>query len=246
MKASLLFSLCWFSTIVFAQTSSLQAHYFVEVEKFISQDGELRKVATLPYEGILQIKNARSISYLRPLYLSEYPEGRIELNKNGLLRSVHVSLDTMQSVYSINLDSLLFRACFGSGIAGASGVHSLFTFERGCRAWQIFPETKEINGILCQRAVEMSASSDKAAQIWFAPDISAQVGPMGIMDAPGLVYEAYFPSIATRWKLREFIAGSDISDAVFWPRIFNSPSRFINHLRKYKGETGIVQVRTTQ
>ena len=55
--------------------------------------------------------------------------------------------------------------------------------------WEITAETKLINGFLCYKAIHNNGKYSIPLVVWFAPEISFQVGPEKCQFLPGLVLE---------------------------------------------------------
>lgn len=56
--------------------------------------------------------------------------------------------------------------------------------------WKILPEQKEILGYKCQAAELLNPSNkDNKVKVWFSPELSASLGPLGLGNLPGLILE---------------------------------------------------------
>jgi GLPGLI family protein len=228
-------ALCLFSTKAqFSRTdsSNLEAKYLVKSERYGTHDGKQKLIAILEFEGILKKKGNRYICYSKPLYLDKYPNGYIDYQFEGDPPiSYGIPVDSFYTIQYADMDSMIIRYHHhSSNIAGIGGRNNYFTFESGFRQWNILNETRTINGLLCQKAT--IAGRNSTFEIWFAPDINVAMGPVTLMELPGLVVEAVFPELNETWSLKEFSTGRPMDDAEFWPPPFNAPFRFINHLKR--------------
>jgi GLPGLI family protein len=228
-------ALCLFSTKAqFSRTdsSNLEAKYLVKSERYTTHEGKQKLIAILEFEGILKKKGNRYICYSKPLYLDKYPNGYIDYQFDGDPPiSYGIPVDSFYTIQYADMDSMIIRYHHhSSNIAGIGGRNNYFTFEPGFRQWNILNETRTINGLLCQKAT--IAGRNSTFEIWFAPDINVAMGPVTLMELPGLVVEAVFPELNETWSLKEFSTGRPMDDAEFWPPPFNAPFRFINHLKR--------------
>jgi hypothetical protein len=213
-------------------TNTFEAKYLVKSERYAIHEGKQKLIAILEFEGILKKKGNRYICYSKPLYLDKYPNGYIDYQFDGDPPiSYGIPVDSFYTIQYADLDSMIIRYHHhSSNIAGIGGRNNYFTFEPGFRQWNILNETRTINGLLCQKAI--IAGRNSTFEIWFAPDISVAMGPVTLMELPGLVVEAVFPELNETWSLKEFSTGRPMDDTEFWPSPFNAPFRFINHLKR--------------
>lgn len=227
-------ALCLFSTKAqFSRTdsSNLEAKYLVKSERYTTHEGKQKLLAILEFEGVLKKKGNRYICYAKPMYLDKYPDGYIEFQfEGGYQTRYNIPADSLHAIHYADMDSMILRNHYSSNMAGFGGRNSYFTFEPGFRQWNILNETRTINGLLCQKAT--IAGRNSTFEIWFAPDISVAMGPVTLMELPGLVVEAVFPELNETWSLKEFSTGRPMDDTEFWPSPFNAPFRFINHLKR--------------
>ena len=176
------------------------------------------KTVTLNYTGYLYKKNNRYIFFEKPAYLSKVKDGGIWISNpqdysNVIIYSVNT--DTMQFAFYCDYDSLLQRHFY------ADKENYISHFEPGLFAWDLLPETKEINGLRCQKTTR-SYNGKVQTIVWFCPDIPMQGGIFNVLDIPGLVVEAEFPE----WKNRHYLLinhamNAEFSDTVFWPKEFD-------------------------
>lgn len=212
-------------------TSNLVAYYHVRTDRYSANSGDPKLIVSLEFSGVFKKKGNRYFCFTQPLYLDKYPEGYVEYRlPDGFTSRYHLAMDSVNYMQYADMDSMIIRYHRPSGFPGAAGTNTYFTFEAGCRVWTITGETRNINGLLCQKATTPGRTS--ANEIWFATDVEAAIGPQGLLEVPGLVVEASFPDIHETWSLREFTTDVPLADSEFWPAQFNAPFRFINHLKK--------------
>lgn len=233
MKLSFLF-LYLIAIIPFSlKAQSIEAKYSVSQE--IAYTDPYGKVQTLIFEytGMLYKKGSRYISFKKPLYLDKYPSGTIDFvysaNHSG---SVGVFMDTIQSLNYIDFDSLLWR--YRSDMSGKGNVtfNYMRNFEPEAKQWEILPETKEINGLACQKAILKSLDGRIVHEVWFSPDVSMLAGPVDIFGLPGLVVEAHSFLSRQTWILESYVSEIDISDSTFWPNEFLQSFKELSPLKK--------------
>lgn len=207
-----------------AQT--ITANYSVtKAVTYNDEKGTENFVAVLKYDGFLYASNNKFISFLKPLYLKDYPKGEIPIlsKQNNESNAYGVRMDTLQEIQYIALDSLIMRFRFHKN---PEGYHSNFMreFEANYQKWEILPETKTIQGLQCQRA---KLFHPKKAQlifdVWFYADIPVQVNFSNIIGLPGLVIEGELIPEKIKFALKKYELDVPISKHIFWPNEFNEP-----------------------
>ncbi|MFN4007456.1 MAG: GLPGLI family protein [Chitinophagaceae bacterium] len=223
------------SSIVIATAQNITASYKVTMLRTISDaDGLPAKTFDVNYDGYLYTTNTRCISYLKPLYLKDYPDGTIDINTNdhGSI-GLTLSTDTIQYVYYISTDSLIMRHRTDSNnklIDKPS--NSVRKFDPNYQNWQILPEIKVIAGFTCQRAKWLSPTGSINFDVWFCSDIPCNNNFFGLIGLPGLVIEGKIPAYNLSFNLQNYRMNEPINDAIFWPAEFNEPFRTLAPFRK--------------
>lgn len=232
MKAFVFFLFLTYSFHLSAQTPTLKARYLVK-KTYIPQNADKPTSITLDYEGIYLRKGSVYLSYFKPLYLDKYPTGSIEYgNQFNHKKILVVPTDSLNKIYHVNIDSLISRRHFGFPNQPSSGENYVSTFEKGSRDWQITTEKKIINGLECTKAM-LNLTSD-TIEVWFTPDIPAEVGPYGYVDAPGLPVTVWSPLLNETWTLLDVETGIELNDTDFWPAPFNKPFQKRPHQKSLK------------
>jgi GLPGLI family protein len=221
MKDILLITLC--CTIYLQQKAqTMEAHYAVTntVEATISENKT--KEIKLDLEGLIYQSGAKTICYMTPQYLSQYPSGSINLKTDENSFAYYMlNTESIQIPHLVNMDSLKEWKCFNL----SGGYKQFFTgkFEKDNTKWNILPETKIINGLQCKHAQLLnSTNTELIHDIWFYPDVTLEFGLWGINNAPGLIVECNSPSYKTTYSLKYFKKGEAIPDEVFLPDIFKN------------------------
>lgn len=215
-----------FFLVFFYSSSSysqhLTANYEVIHELYGIMNGEKVKIEDLKSEGFYFWKDSRIISFIRPTYLANFPKGYIERNQGSASYSFSLVMDTIQDLRYASLDSGILRARDYLSTLEYEGTNRVFGFKFGKKKWVIFPDEKEIMGVVCKRATFTSGGT-LISEIWFSPDIPTPVGPFNLTDPPGLIFEGEYFTIHKKFKLKKYSFEEEISDNVFWPRQFNEP-----------------------
>ena len=201
MKTILLFCLLFLSQNIYSQDFTANYSLTIHFPQF-----------SLDYSAKYFSSNNKVVYYLEPLYLEKYPDKYITVKG----ANYGVPFDSIQQYTLVNLDSNVIWnvQVYGSG--------TKTKFEPGCLYWKIFPETRVINNLICQRAVWSQYDGGKEyGEIWFCPDIPMPVGLNMLTGLPGLMMEMdmYGSAKAT---LINFSFEEKIDPVLFWPPKFNS------------------------
>lgn len=224
----------FFSGIVFCCKSQYaEARY--RVIQQIPYTDPTGKQTDLPFEytGLLYKNGNQYISFKKPLYLHKYPSGRIDfVYSERHTSSVSIMMDTVQSLHYIHFDSLVWR--YRNDRSGQNNVNFNYVrkFETDAKQWEILPETKEINGLKCQKAILKTLDGRLVHEVWFCPDIPMLAGPLAIFNLPGLVVDMKSLLSNERWVLENFTADAVIPAGMFWPGEFNQPFRELTTLKR--------------
>lgn len=133
-----------------AQINTLHATY--EVTKIFELINSTQKNLILNYKGSYYQKANKSISFLEPQFLEQYPTGQIQLTStNSSGQQFGICADTVQAICLTHHDSLLFRVQINYPGVGKY-ANNYFTYDKDAYEWKILDETREIDGLKCQRA----------------------------------------------------------------------------------------------
>lgn len=207
----LLIIFLWFTSHAKAQNFS--ALYAVEKTITVNTSATQTASATVNLTGHLYKSGNRYISFFKPLYLDQYENGTIEIVPGHL---VEVSLDTIQGISFIDLDSNIVRSR-----TDLVKINKVRNFTPGYIKWKIMPETKNINGLQCQRALMDFNGNTNFCEIWFCGDINIPVSLRNLPDLPGLLVEVNYYSVKETYKLISYKLEDTIPANTFWPAEFN-------------------------
>lgn len=205
------------------RTQDLEAKYKVSRVIFNTDiNGNRKKIATLQYDGFLYQKKNRTIYYQKPLYLNDYPKGNVDIVVNAhYTMLITLPMDTLQHIYYMDFDSLNTISRVELSGLNSKEWNIKQHLSKGSMRWQLLPDTKEINGLKCQKATFTAPGAGLQWEVWFCPNINALAGPFTIRDLPGLVVEAYSPVFDETYILENYNTNISLSDGTFWPDVFN-------------------------
>ncbi|MEO8403842.1 MAG: GLPGLI family protein [Chitinophagaceae bacterium] len=214
----------------FAAAQNLTAHYRVtQTVKFSGQE------TSVQLSGTLWRKGNTYLYVERPEYLQKYPDGNISISTgNNGLAAYRLNMDTVQSLSRVNYDSLITQFKIDSWWdTDPSSIKNVRQpFESDCKEWEILPETKVINGLTCQKAINNAPDGTRQFEIWFTSDIPMQSGIEGTIGVPGLVVEATCVPLLKRYILESYSNEQMLTDTEMWPIAFNKPFMDYPPLRK--------------
>ncbi len=225
-KISWILVLSLFAANHYCAGQDFKAIYKVEQEiNMPTPDGKQFSLS-LPYEGVLAKAGANHIYFQKPLYLDKYPNGiATQSDKAGSFFQMELVMDTIQQISYNNTDSLTFRMSMESASSSIYRSYSSRKFEMGVHQWVLVNETKNIDGLHCQRAKLYRDVEQKELiwEIWFCPEIDIQFGPLYTRDLPGLLVEGTFfgGSISTVVKLISYDS-EKLDQSIFWPPPFSN------------------------
>lgn len=176
------------SKIMFSQEQfALKASYQVQIQEDFTLQTTGKKIDSLDFEGVCMVKGQRVISYLKPLYVGKYPKDEI-VEEVGTNKTRGFSLNT-DSIIAIDYsagDSMIMRCTDYTTMPNMQKPYS-FYYEPGFRKWEIQSEIKDIDGLLCQRAINRYPNGDIQFDVWFCPSVPVPRGFYKTYDIPGLV-----------------------------------------------------------
>lgn len=197
------------------------AKYKVVREVIAMQDNQSHTVASLKLEGYYYMKGSKIISFLKPLYLGDYPNGFIEERENELdIHNYGINMDSLQNLMYYNLDSMIARNRMEISGLNMKGYNYASYFKMGVNKWKVLPETKTIHGLACQHAVLQKKNGDIYCDVWFASNLPMQIGFYGLVDVPGLMVEGEMSTSHEKFILDSYTFDESIPDSIFWPKEF--------------------------
>ncbi|RZK14403.1 MAG: hypothetical protein EOO43_16390 [Flavobacterium sp.] len=225
----LITKLFFLSFCLTSNSQNLSVHYHVEREIIGLPDGVAHPPLSLT--GYYYKKGNKIISYLRPEYLKEFPQGELRLESEN--HTVGLFSDTIQSICYADLDSMILRYRFASLPGENENINRHFDLD--FREWSIQKATEIIHGMECRHAIQFNTSGDKVnAEIWYYPDISMPVGFANLLNVPGLIVKAKLHGTRETYYLKEFSTSTEPKDNLFWPKEFNERFTTKSDLRKKK------------
>lgn len=224
MMKKILLSIVVVISFSFCQAQRMEALYKIEHDIMVENGvGMQEKLATVEYTGYLYRDGNRYMYFKKPQYLEKYPDGYIITQQQGNnYQYYQLYMDTLQNIQYKDLDSLVRRYRFDMSGRDQIKENIVQKFEPGFQQWQILPDTKEIQGLLVQKAV-LEGNGKPAWQVWFSADIPMGAGVANIFDLPGLVVEATNFVTNERYQLQRYTMDATFSPGVFWPKEFSQP-----------------------
>jgi hypothetical protein len=189
---------------------------------------KVKRVATpsiqqVEVTGHLYKSGNRYIYFERPDYLKIYPDGKVPLEPIGYRQ---LPLDTMQSIWATDLDSLRYRFNY---LPAQPGNYT-YTFVSNLEHhWEFHPKKRSIQGLECQFATLSNLYGHPVWEVWFCPAIPVKAGVFGLMGLPGLVVEAQNLQNRANYVLKSYSLQDTFNKEIFWPAIFNAPFEVLPH-----------------
>lgn len=230
------FILLFLTIPLFVKAQNIVATYKVSQDIFGSwQQFEKKKIATLESKGFFYKKANEYLYFEKPSYLSQYPNGQIELKPFNY--NVQICMDSVQRLSYVNMDSLV--RIYRAHTVGTGKVDFNFKqrFPIDYFEWEFFNETKDVNGLKCQKA-QLKIKGNLQWVVWFAPSIPTQAGIRNIIGLPGLVVSAEHIPINAKYELLSYTIGTEINDQIFEPKEFSQPYSNMPDLKKGAGLNG--------
>lgn len=185
------------------------------------------KSVVLPYTGYIYYSpdKQKLISFLRPDYLSEFPDGKKVIEEKNNQFSIHeVTTDSLQYVDLYDIGQQKQWSMYNSGFSDQDRHFIQRTLNKMQQKWKMTEETKVINGFFCQKWFVYGGNAKSPFwEVWISKEYTIPYGILMLSYTPGLIVEAENYSSAFKFKLKEIkngtienIRGQDI----FWPKIF--------------------------
>jgi GLPGLI family protein len=214
-------------------SQNMKAEYAVTTNIYYNDEsGNKKSAGVLKYDGFFLRNNKKYISYIKPLYLNEYPNGNVQLigsDNNSL--GVNVCLDTCQYLCYVSLDSFIIRNRFQKALDGKIS-NQVRNFEPNYQKWELLSEIKNIQGLKCQRARWVNSAGTILYDVWFCEDIITDCNFNGLMGLPGLIVEGECIPWNQKFVLLKYTTNIKVDDSVFWPKEFNEPFKHFGTIRK--------------
>jgi GLPGLI family protein len=208
-----------------AQT--LEAHYKIFKSLYTTTENGIRKnIVNLDFDGFLYQQKNRFIYFNRPLYLDKYPDGCIDItiDENNISK-IGVPIDSLQDIRYIDFDSLISRSRFDITGSENRGFNVKGNWKPGRIKWQFLSDSKEMNGLKCQKAQWVNANGKLQWVVWFCPDVPVLGGPGYITGLPGIVVEGENKITNEKYVLVSYTSNVNLPAGIFWPQEFNEPFR---------------------
>lgn len=196
---------------------TLEAKYSVSKEILMDIDNKQTKIADIKSTGLLYRDKNRYIYYEKPDYLQKYPEGVVTVPTKSGTASYALSSDTIQRLNFHDLDSLVRIYRPDIKVMGNDPYNVIDKIGRVKFKIEYLDETKEINGLFCQKA-NLSISGYSQWIVWFAPSIPVDVNVFNIINLPGLVVEAEMVPLKIKYLLQTYEIGKSIDERIFHPK----------------------------
>jgi GLPGLI family protein len=209
-KTILILCICLISVTAVGQ--NIIATY--NIERNVTFNGH---VATLSLKGHYYKKGNNYIYWETPLYLLKYPKGEIEIaDDDRSITIFRLNADTIQNLVYSDYDSLITR----QGLSNQyENYITEFTFEENrSRPWIFETQTKVINGMKCQLAIDRDQW-----RVWFCPDIPVKTNLIDLPGLPGLIIEADWLPVNEHFSLLTYDMPSSVDEKIFMPAIFKQP-----------------------
>ncbi len=174
--------------------------------------------------------NNKVLSYQTPHYLSDYPDGEVQLtiSETNTTSISPLVMDTIQQLRYYNLDSLYFitRADLPKSAMNNRGEirNNYFRFERGFERWQLLPDSIRIDGRWCKRAtLRYSHNNEIVYDFWYTEEIPLPLSPLGYSELPGLVVRGSIPPLGSHFELTAYDMQALLTDADVWKKELDEP-----------------------
>ena len=189
-----------------------------------SGNGMLNNIATLEWDGFLYQQNNRFIYFKKPLYLDKYPGGYVDIaTDENNITAIGIVMDTVQAIRYLDFDSLIYRSSINISGSPGHGINHKGNLSTNNINWRFLPDTKEINGLKCQKAQFINGNGKLQWVVWFCPDIPALGGPGYITGLPGIVVDGENKITSETYVLVSYRSNIKLPDNIFWPKEFNAP-----------------------
>lgn len=177
----------------------------------------------LEFEGLIYKSGNKTIAYMVPQFLSQYPRGMIQgKSENGSNSFLAISRDTVQMPFLYQVNDSLITAWCGTNASPHSRRFTKSNYKIGAMKWVETGEKKKINGYDCVNMRAFTASQFPVFDGWVCKTIPAGFAFFSMRDVPGIIVEGYMPRLNASFKLVSVKLHQPIPESVFWPDIFKN------------------------
>lgn len=216
------FVLAFLLLTIESSAQQLRATYDISRRVVSRIPGNTSTLVDLKLTGYYYLKGNKVISFSKPSYLNDFPTGIIEEKiSDARYHSQSLMMDTIQNIAYYNLDSMIFRTRMEVSGLNKTGVNYVSSFT-GLNNWEVFPETRQIKNLTCQRAI-LKKRGKIVCDVWFSKDIKVPIAVYGLTGVPGLLVEGEMFNTNEKFFLKSYSFDEVIPDDVFWPAVFNEP-----------------------
>lgn len=205
------------------KSQTLEAQYKVVRTGEIPLGNGETKTYTLDYNGYIYHSDDRTICFLKPQYLLEYPDGEIKIETPSGESVQRVRMDSIQSVTLYDKDSIITWN-FEGNVSSMSKKLIHRKVWKDTPSYKFFDDTKTINGLACKHAFCYYPNSDKPwADIWYFPDYNLPYSFFGVGNLPGLLVQGDFYGLNFTFTLVSLKTNEPVDESVFMPEYFKMP-----------------------
>lgn len=224
MKNELTLLIISFSFFHVCKSQNLEAHYKVVYNGTMQIGNGYTKTYTLDYEGRVYHHDSCTITFLKPLYLLNYPDGEIRITTPSGIALQVVRMDSIQFATLYKRDTVNTWNIEGVGNAIPRKVLH-YKIRKGIPSYKFFDDARTINGLLCKHVFLYYPNSDKPwADIWYYPEYKLPYSFFGIGNLPGLLVKGDFYTLNYTFELISLKTNEPINESVFMPEYFTQPA----------------------
>jgi GLPGLI family protein len=177
----------FFSTIVYSQMNSGKIEYRI----FMSDEEDKTLTKDLKEYNKLAIEGSKMISFNL-----NFSDNKAEFISNNFLNSNETN-NNLALVFSGFLGDIYIDLSEDFYFESHNDVLGSYIVKKEFKKlnWQLTKETKEIDGIVCYKAISTEIIVNKYGEFkhpliaWYSPSIPINLGPLGISGLPGLILE---------------------------------------------------------
>lgn len=207
------------------KSQSIEASYNVVHSGDIPLGNGETKSYSLDYKGVIYHLGDSTIAFLKPLYLLDYPDGKIIVPTPTGESVMALRVDSVQSVTLYNNDTIV-KWNIESSIGSIPKRLIIHQVKKGTPFYKFFDDSKTINGLLCKHAFLYYPNSDKPwADIWYYPGYQLPYSFFGIGNLPGLLVKGDFYTLNYTFELVSLKTNEPIDESIFMPEYFLQDSK---------------------
>ena len=208
-KIGILIFLCCAAKVNDCWAQQMIAKYTATRVLNLSDDINENIKINLQYDHHNVFNDSVVFSYAKLRQLAQYPNGKVRFpgKEPNHAYNTDLCVKPLQFMTAIFFDSMMRKdisdPILTNPMDTCVGSKELWKFSRGFQPWQFLEQTKEINGIPCQRAQLYSRNGNLYWDLWFAPDIVVPGAPYGLETLPGLMIEGYCDGLKLNFSLND-------------------------------------------